>query len=55
MMNSPTRRKPGLPFVVLRVVSGARRLLWISIGALASRPVPSTVKLLSRPTMRHRK
>jgi hypothetical protein len=55
MMNCPTDRKPGVPSVVLRVFSLARRLLWVSIGALAPRPVPSRGKLLPRPTLRHRK
>lgn len=55
MMNSPISRKPGVRTMILRVVSWVRRLHWISIGALAPRPEPSTVKLLPRPTMRHRK
>jgi hypothetical protein len=55
MMKSPADGERGVRSVVLRVVSLARRLLWISIGALAPRPVPSRVKLLPRPTMKNPK
>lgn len=55
MMKSPADGERGVRSVVLRVVSLARRLLWISIGAPMPRPVPSRVNLLPRPTMRNRK
>lgn len=55
MMNNPTPREPGLQSAVLRVVSCGRQLLWIFVGALAPRPVPSTMRQFPQPTLRYRK
>lgn len=55
MMNNPTPREPSLQSAVPRVASCGRQLLWIFVGALAPRPVPSTLRQFPQPTLRCRK
>lgn len=55
MMNNPTPRELRLQSAVPLVVSCGRQLLWIFVGALAPRPVPSTMRQFPQPTLRYRK
>jgi hypothetical protein len=55
MMKSWADGKRRMRWAVLRVVSLARGLPWMSFGALAPRPAPSRVTLLPRPAMRNPK
>jgi hypothetical protein len=54
MPTVPTDRRPSVQSIILLLVSFARRVLWTSIGALVTSPVPARAKPRPRSTRRHR-
>lgn len=58
MPTVPTDRRPPVPSLIPRLVSLARQLLWLSVGALVTSPVyaPVYARVTPRPKLsrRHR-
>lgn len=54
MPTVPTDRRSPVPSMIPRLVSLARQLLWLSVGALATSPVYARVTPRPKPRRQHR-